>query len=169
MSKHPASPPIVSLATFRAEQVQRRSRLPELERRRRATAKTLAHYDTRSFDWRRQATCLHMARFQMKAMGHNPPRMPPVRSALRAKRELEKRGFDNLTALLDSLLPRIAPAEMRLGDLAVSPGDPDGNAFAFDSVLINVAPRKFAGWHPSSFLMAVMDVELGHVTAAWRL
>lgn len=144
-------------------------RLPELERRRRATARTLAHYQERSFDWRRQATCLHMARFQMKAMGHSPPRMPPLRSALRARRELERRGFDTVTELLDSLMPRIAPAEMRLGDLAVIPGDEAAGAAGFECVLINVAPRKFAGWHPDSFLMAVMDIALGNVTAAWRL
>lgn len=140
-------------------------KLPELERRRRATAKTLAHYQARSFDWRRQATCLHMARFQMKAMGHQPPRVPAIRSELRAMKELRGRGHDSLIALFDDLLPRIAPAEMRLGDLAAIPGD-DGR---FDCLLINVAPRKFAGWHPDSFLMAVMDIELGNVTAAWRL
>lgn len=144
-------------------------KLPELERRRRATAKTLAHYGERSFDWRRQATCLHMARFQMKAMGYTPPRVPPIRSALRARRELDKRGHGDVIALLDSLLPRIAPADMRLGDLAVVPADPEGNGTGFDAILINVAPRKFAGWHPDSFLMAVMDIELGAVTAAWRL
>lgn len=141
------------------------SRLPELERRRRAVAKTLAHYQERSFDWRRQATCLHMARFQIRAMGHTPPRIPPIRSELRAMKELRARGHDNLIALLDTLLPRIAPAEMRLGDLAALPGE----GGRFDALLINVAPRKFAGWHPDSFLMAVMDVSLGDVTAAWRL
>lgn len=138
---------------------------PELERRRRATAKTLAHYHERSFDWRRQATCLHMARYQMKAMGHAPPRIPPIRSELRAMKELRARGHESLILLFDTLLPRIAPAEMRLGDLAAIPGD-EGR---FDCLLINVAPRKFAGWHPDSFLMAVMDIELGNVTAAWRL
>lgn len=140
-------------------------RLPELERRRRATAKTLAHYSERSFDWRRQATCLHMARFQLRGMGHKPPRIPPMRSELRAMKELRARGHDSVIALMDSLLPRIAPAEMRLGDLAAIPGD----GSAFDCLLINVAPRKFAGWHPDTFLMAVMDVSLGDVTAAWRL
>lgn len=141
------------------------SGIPELERRRRATAKTLAHYQARSFDWRRQATCLHMARFQMNAMGHKPPRVPPIRSELRAMKELRGRGHDSLIALFDDLLPRIAPAEMRLGDLAAIPGDDE----RFECLLINVAPRKFAGWHPDSFLMAVMDIDLGNVTAAWRL
>ena len=140
-------------------------KLPELELRRVATGKTLAHFSARNFDWRRQATCLHMARFQMKAMGHTPPRIPPIRSELRAIKELRARGHANVIALLDSLLPRIAPAEMRLGDLAAIPGE-DGR---FDCLLINVAPRKFAGWHPDSFLMAVMDIDLGNVAAAWRL
>lgn len=143
--------------------------LPELERRRRATAKTLAKYGERSLDWRRRATCLHSAHFQMKEMGHKVPRIPPMRSALQARRALQARGFDSLTALLDSLLPRIAPAQMRLGDLAVIPGDHEDRAAGFECLLINVAPRKFAGWHPDSFLMAVMDIDLGNVTAAWRL
>lgn len=139
--------------------------LPELERRRRATAKTLAHYQERSFDWRRQATCLHMFRFHGRAMGHRFPRIPPIRSELRAMKELKARGHDSVTALVDTLLPRIAPAEMLLGDVAVLPGDDS----PFDAVLINVAPRKFAGWHPDSFLMAVMDIDLVDITAAWRL
>lgn len=139
--------------------------LPDLERRRVATAKTLAHYRQRHFEWRRQATCLHMFRFHGQAMGHRFPRIPPIRSELRAIRELKARGHDNVTALLDTLLPRIAPAQMRLGDVAVLPGD----GSPLDAILINVAPRKFAGWHPDSFLMAVMDIDLGNVTAAWRL
>jgi hypothetical protein len=67
--------------------------------------------------------------------------------------------------LMDSLLPRIAPAEMRLGDLAAVPGEEGW----LDALLVNVAPRKFAGWHPDAHLMAVLDIELGNVTAAWRL
>ncbi len=140
-------------------------RLPELERRRRATARTLAHYAERSFDWRRQATCLHMFRFHGKAMGHRFPRIPPIRSELRAIKELKARGHDSVIDLVDTLLPRIAPAQMRLGDVAALPGDDS----PFDALLINVSPRKFAGWHPEKFLMAVMDVDLASVTAAWRL
>lgn len=142
---------------------------PELERRRLATAKTLARYQGQPFDWRKSTTCLHLARFQMKAMGHRPPRMPPLRSALRAKKELDARGFASVVELMDSILPRIAPAQMRLGDLAALPGDPDSNAAWLDALVVNIAPRKFAGWHPDKHLMAVMDIDLGDVTAAWRL
>lgn len=145
------------------------TRIPELERRRLATAATMARYGGQPFDWRRSTTCLHLARFQMKAMGHKPPRMPPIRSALRARKELEARGHASVVALMDSILPRIAPAEMRLGDLAAIPGDPEENAAWLDCLLVNVAPRKFAGWHPDKHLMAVMDIELGDVIAAWRL
>lgn len=139
--------------------------IPELERRRIATAATMRRYGEAPFDWRKSTTCLHMARFQMRQMGHRPPRMPPLRSALRARRELELRGHNSVIDLLDSLLPRIAPAEMRLGDLAAVPGEEDW----LDALLVNVAPRKFAGWHPDAHLMAVLDVELADVTAAWRL
>jgi len=141
------------------------SGLPDLERRRVATGKTLAHYQERSFDWRRQATCLHMFRFHGQAMGHHFPRIPPIRSELRALKELRARGHESVIDLVDTLLPRIAPAQMRLGDVAALPGD----GSPFNALLINVAPRKFAGWHPDKFTMAIMDIELGAVTAAWRL
>lgn len=143
--------------------------LPDLERRRIATAKTLAKYEGKPFDWRKSTTCLHLARFQMRAMGHKPPRLPPLRSALRAKKELDARGHASVIELLDSLFPRIAPAAMRLGDLAAFPGDPDAHGDWFQALAINVAPRKFAGWHPDKFDMAVMDAPLGSVVAAWRL
>lgn len=141
------------------------TQIPELERRRIATAQTMARYGGLPFDWRKSTTCLHLARFQMKAMGHKPPRMPPIRSAIRAKRELEARGFASVIELMDSLLPRIAPAQMRLGDLAAVPSVESG----LDAMLVNVAPRKFAGWHPDAHLMAVLDIDLANVTAAWRL
>jgi hypothetical protein len=139
--------------------------LPELERRRIATAATMSRYGGRPFNWRQSTTCLHLARFQMRQMGHKPPRMPPIRSALRARKELDVRGFETVADLIDSLLPRIAPAEMRLGDLAAVPGEEGW----LDALLVNVAPRKFAGWHPDAYLMAVLDIDLGNVTAAWRL
>jgi hypothetical protein len=145
------------------------SKLPELERRRLATAATMRRFGGQPFSWRRSTTCLHLARFQMRQMGHRPPKMPPIRSALAAKRALDARGHASVIELLDSLLPRIAPAEMRLGDLAAAPGDPEDNQGWLDCLLVNVAPRKFAGWHPDQHLMAVLDIELGTITAAWRL
>ena len=145
------------------------SQLPELERRRIATAATMRRYGGKPFNWRKSTTCLHLVRFQMRQMGHKPPSMPPLRSALRARRELDARGFDSVIALMDSLLPRIAPAEMRLGDLAAIPGDEDDNDSWLDCLLVNIAPRKFAGWHPDAHLMAVMDIDLGDIAAAWRL
>jgi hypothetical protein len=145
------------------------TQLPELERRRLATAATLRRYGGSAFEWRKSTTCLHMARFQMRQMGHKPPRMPPLRSALRARRELDARGHPTVIALMDSLLPRIAPAEMLLGDLAAIPGDAEDNEAWLDCLLVNVAPRKFAGWHPDQHLMAVLDIDLADVTAAWRL
>ncbi|MEM6907170.1 MAG: hypothetical protein AAF494_00705 [Pseudomonadota bacterium] len=137
----------------------------ELERRRIATAKTFARYAEQPFDWRKSTTCLHMARMQMRGMGHRPPKMPPLRSAVRARKELEARGHANVIGLLDTMLPRIAPAQMRLGDLAAAPGSEEW----LDAILINVAPRKFAGWREDQHLMVVLDISLDQITAAWRL
>ena len=64
-----------------------------------------------------------MARSHLRNMGHRPPSVPDFRSAIGAKRALMKTGHENLTALLDSLLPRINPAEMLVGDIAILPGD----------------------------------------------
>lgn len=139
--------------------------LPDLERRRVATAKTLAKYRDKPFDWRRSATCIHLARFHMRAMGHRPPRMPAIRSALRAKRELAKRECESVIALLDSIgLERIAPAQMRLGDLAAVPG-----VEGLDAVFVNITTRKFAGWREDQHGLVALDLGLDEVTAAWRL
>lgn len=139
-------------------------KVAELERRRLATVKTKAKYGGKPFDWRRCATCMHMARFQMKAMGHKVPRMPSVRSAIRAKRELQARDVVSVIGLLDTLLPRIAPAEMRLGDLAAVPG-----VEGLDAVFINAAPRKFIGWREDAPTFVTLDIPLEQITAAWRL
>lgn len=141
------------------------AKIPELEKRRLATAATMRKFGGKPFSWRASTTCLHLARFQIRQMGHKVPRMPPIRSALAARKALEARGHASVIDLMDSMLPRIAPAEMRLGDLAAAPGEEDW----LDALLINVAPRKFAGWHPDAHLMAVLDIDLANITAAWRL
>lgn len=138
---------------------------PELERRRAATAATLRRYEHQPFSWRKATTCLHMARLQMKNMGHAVPRMPQIRSALKARKELEARGFGNVSDLMRHLLPPIAPAQMRLGDIAAVPGSEEW----LDALFINIAPRKFAGWREDQPAMVVLDLPLSDVTAAWRL
>jgi hypothetical protein len=137
--------------------------MSDLVRRAEATRLTLAKYRARPFDWKARATCIHLARFHLVKMGHRPPAMPDFRSALGAQKALAKSGFADLSALLDSLLPRIAPAQMLVGDLALMEGDGP-----FDSICVS-AGGKLLGWHeddPEGIrpLMA-LDLPLG----AWRV
>lgn len=137
----------------------------ELERRRAATERTRAKYIGKSFKWERWRHCIAMARYQAVQLGHRPPPIRPIRSALSAKKELKRRGFASATELLDSLYPRIAPAQMWLGDLAAVKG-PDG----LDAILINVGPGRLMGWREDHLHeLAVLAVSLDEIDAAWRL
>jgi hypothetical protein len=106
--------------------------------------KTKAKYDGKPLDWK-AADCARMARSHLVAMGHRKlPKIPRYSSAAGAKRALKSLGFDSLEALFDSLLPRIAPAEMRQGDIAIMRGDKH-----FDAVTICLG-LSFYGWHGAS-------------------
>ena len=136
-----------------------------MTRRVEATRKTLSKY-ARPFSWRGRATCIHMARTQMRNMGHRPPSIPDFRSALGARTALLKAGFADIAALFDSLLPRISPAEMWVGDLALLPGDD-----LFDSICISDTVGKLVGWHQddSSGVKPQLVLSLDYVIGAWRV
>ncbi|USA39616.1 hypothetical protein NCF86_00180 [Pelagerythrobacter marinus] len=135
----------------------------ELERRRAATERTLARYRGKVFDWSKGVTCVHMARFHLKAMGHRPQTLPRFRSALGAKRALAAHGWESVEHMLDTMLPRIAPAQMMLGDLATVPGQ-DG----LDCILICAGPFKLLGWHPEDGTFVAYDGGNAEVSGAWR-
>lgn len=139
-------------------------RLPELERRRRVTERTRMKYLDTAFDWKRWHHCIALARYQAVGMGHSPPPVRAIRSALAAKKELRRRGCENVATLLDRLFPRIAPAQMLLGDLAAVPGE-DG----LDAVFVCVGPNRLMGWHASKPTLAVVVVDFSEVIGAWRL
>ncbi len=138
---------------------------PDLIRRRIAVEKTLARYRPKQFDWRRGITCVHLARFHLRAMGHRIEGVPRIRSALAAKRALRSRGWNSATEMIDSKLPRIAPAQMLLGDLCAVAGT-DG----LDSLLICAGPLKLLGWHAEhgGFVTYSGETILAELTAAWR-
>jgi hypothetical protein len=139
--------------------------MSELARRVAATNKTLAKY-ARPFNWRNRMTCLHMARTQMRNMGHRPPPIPDFRSALAARSALKKSGFADVAALFDTMLPRIAPAQMWVGDIAVLPGTE-----AFDSICICDTAGKLIGWHEDdmSRVRPQLVLSLDQVIGAWRV
>lgn len=136
----------------------------ELERRRVATEATLSRYRAKQFDWAKGVTCVHLARAQMRAMGHHPPSIPRFRSPLAATRALQQRGWESVTAMLDTLLPRIAPAHMLLGDLAAVPGEG-----GLDAIFVCAGPLKLFGWREDAPGLVVLDVDLRQITAAWRV
>ncbi len=138
--------------------------LPEMEKRRRATEATLARYRGKVFDWSKGITCVHLARTHMRNMGHRPPGLPRFRSALGAKKAMQERGWSSVTEMLDALLPRIAPAQMALGDLAVVPGDA-----GMDAIFICAGPRKVFGWREDAPALVVLDVSLDEMTGSWRV
>ncbi|MDE8654773.1 DUF6950 family protein [Novosphingobium album (ex Liu et al. 2023)] len=140
----------------------------ELVRRQTATARTMARYRARPFDWRKSITCVHMARFHLRAMGHRPEPLPArVRSAIGARRALDERGWKNVAEMLDALpgLQRIAPAMMLLGDIVVAASDGDD----LGSIMICAGPQKLIGWHGAAEGMVVIDVPLDQLDGAWRV
>lgn len=139
-------------------------KLPELEKRRVATEKTLARFRGKAFDWSQGVTCVHLARAHMRNMGHRPPGLPRFRSAFGAKRALAERKYGSVAGMLDSLLPRIAPARMLLGDICLVPGE-DG----LDAIFICASPRKVFGWREDATGLVVLDVRPEELTGAWRV
>lgn len=138
----------------------------DLEQRRARTEQVVARFRTRPFSWSGRRTCIHLARSQMVALGHKPPKLPDMRSSLSATRALKATGHADLEALLDSLLPRVAPAAMWLGDLALMAGG-DG----FDAIVIN-AGGKVLGYHDDRLgdgLVPIVPLGPSPFIAAWRL
>lgn len=130
----------------------------DMLRRQSALEKTVAKYRGRSLDFK-TADCVRMARFHLLQMGHRPPALPRYGSAIGAARALKSAG--GLVAVFDSVLPRIAPAMMLDGDIAVVAGD------GGDATMIRVG-YKFIGWHQDHDVAVNMMVDLGDITAAWR-
>jgi hypothetical protein len=133
----------------------------DLNARADATRRTAAKYRAKPFSWANRATCIHLARTQLRNLGHMPPPIPDFRSALGARRALLRAGFSSVSDLLDSLLPRISPARMLVGDLAVIEGDE-----GFDGIVVS-AGGKMLGWNEadaSGLRILVVREYLG----AWR-
>ena len=140
--------------------------MPDLIRRKLATEKTMAKFRARAFDWKAGATCVHLARFHLRAMGHAVEKLPRIRGPIGAARALKERGWADVAAMLDAQagLTRIAPAQMLLGDVAVLPADE-----GFDAVVICVGRHKLLGWHqdyPQG--LTEMEASLDALKGVWR-
>lgn len=135
----------------------------DLARRAAETQKVVDRFRAKPFDWQNRATCIHLARAQMRALGHRPPGIPDFRSPRGALTALKKTGHESLEELLDSLLPRIAPLEMIIGDLALVPGEPP-----FDALAIS-AGGTLLMYHQEAEGLANVKDALPRVRAAWRV
>lgn len=134
-----------------------------LAQRAAVTQATWDKYRGRAFDWK-GATCVHVLRFHLRAMGHRPPKMPAFQSPIGAKRALMKMGAGNLTELMSNLgLMEIGAAEMIVGDVAILPGDDN-----FDALTI-CAGNKFMGFHEQAEGFASMEVHRPAIKAAFRV
>lgn len=136
---------------------------PDLLRRQAATAATLSRYRHKAFDWRSGVTCVHLARFHLKQMGHKVPTVPRFRSEFAGLRAMKTRGWENVSDMLDSMLDRISPAAMMLGDLVVLESS-DG----IGSIMVSADSSKLLGWREDADQMIVLDVAPHELGGAWR-
>ena len=130
--------------------------------RRSAIEATRARYGDKVFDWA-GAHCWPMIRFHLRQLGHRPPATPPYKNAVGAKRALKAKGFESMTAAVDSILPRISPASMWPGDIAALKGT-DG----LDALVI-CAGLKVFGWHENAATPVFIIPKPGSLDAAWRV
>jgi len=101
---------------------------PEMVRRAEATTATMNKYRNKPFNWKAGTTCIHLLRFHLRQLGYKPEPLPRIRSAIGARRALDKRGWQHVGDMLDSLLPRVAVLEtlsLQLGEEVY--GEPFGN------------------------------------------
>ena len=131
--------------------------------RRDATQRTLNRFRGIDFDWS-GVTCVHLAHAHLSEMGHEVPDIPQFDTALGAARAMRERGWDSVGDMLDSMLPRIAPASMLLGDLALIKG-----AGGLDAIFTCAGPLKVFGWREDAPDLVVLDVSFGELEGAWRV
>ena len=69
----------------------------------------------------------------------------PIRSAIGARRALDKMGFASVEAMLSAYFQPIVPASMRVGDLCAGPSSADGLGLA--AIGIADGQGNIFGWH----------------------
>ncbi len=139
----------------------------ELQRRVAATQATQARFEGRVFDWRKQATCIHLMRFHAAQMGHKLPVVPRFRSAIGAMKALKAEGVESLPELMDKHFPRIPAAQMLVGDVAAFPGEG-----GLDALFVYGQLRAVIGWHEDAAecqIARLTDEGYRQCKGAWRL
>lgn len=141
--------------------------MSDLLRRQAATQATLDHFRGKAWSWQDGRTCVHLARYHLRAMGHRPERIPPrITSALAARRAMDRRGWSNVVDLLDAQpgLMRIAPARAMMGDIAAARSE-DG----IGGILICAGPHKFMGWQQGAAGLVLIEADLNQLDGVWRV
>ena len=142
--------------------------VPDLIRRHRALDATMQKFAGKELKLG-EADCVKLVRFHLVKMGHRRlPKATGYSSPGEAKKVLKSMGFRNLEQLFDSLLPRITPAFMLPGDVALVQAEEGEPAWQLGTVVISIG-RKFRGWHPDEPRLAIIEpiVERPYL-AAWR-
>lgn len=131
--------------------------LPELERRRLATLATLDRYRDRPFQWG-SVDCAKVAAFHLKQFGIKVciSKAGSYRSALGARRAIERMGHASLPALLDSLgLTRIPYSRLRLGDIITAAGHA-----GIDAIGIYAGNGHIYGFHEGHLEQGLLTVDV---------
>ena len=170
MARFQSEKVFMSIARHSKMAAKRRKKkaVPDLIRRERALAATMQGFAGKAFDLG-GADCIQLVHFHLKKMGHKGlPDAGGYASPAGVTKRLKELGFKNLEELFDSLLPRIAPAYMLPGDIALIQAEKGAPAWRAGTVVISLG-RKFLGWHPDAEILAVLfpTVEAPFI-AAWR-
>lgn len=131
--------------------------------RRAVTEATMEHFARRPFDWRTGATCVHLVRNQLVGLGHRPPPVKAFRSALSAKRALDAKGWATLSAMMDSLVERIAPARVILGDVVEMPSEDE----TFGALAVVIGNGRIMGYLGGTDMLTIAQPNAVPL-AAWR-
>jgi hypothetical protein len=122
--------------------------------------------------------CIKVVRFHLVKMGHKGlPSTGRYTNAVGARRALadaiekvtgkrpKKPTFEQLA---DALLPRIPPAAMLPGDIALVQEDPEGGV-GLGGAMVVFLGRKHMNWHPSVEWLADIEHKIEQpFLAAWR-
>lgn len=133
-------------------------------KRRFVTQATMEKFAKKQFGWANGATCVHLVREQLVGMGHKPPPMKEFRSALTAKKALQSKGWNDLRAMMDSLLPAIAPARAMLGDVVEMPSDDD----VFGALAVVIGNGRLMGYFGETDMLTIVQPKVVPL-AAWQV
>lgn len=139
-----------------------------------AAQATWQKFKGQEFNWR-GASCTHALAFHLKQLGYVCEKVPAMRSQEDARVQLKRRGWDSCAAMLDAqrrpdgtALPRIAPALMWPGDVAVRHSADEG----LQGVLICISQGQMMGWFDNpeaNGKCCIMNMSFDQLASGWRV